>query len=160
MKQNANTIIRHHLLEIILWPNDDGTFTEIRNSVDRLKELDIYKDFKCTIEMTCSEHAKLHGLGLDRKGKVAANAWKPGHKPWNTNVPMTAETKLKVSEGTKLGMRRNWDKFITENIKAVARGASRREWISNRFKELKSKDPSLTWNSVQKQLNSEWKNNA
>lgn len=39
MIQDKNTIDRHHLLEIILWPNEDGTFTEIENSAARLKEL-------------------------------------------------------------------------------------------------------------------------
>lgn len=53
-------IDRHHLLEIILWPNDDGTFTEIRNSAERLQELGIYDDYKLTIPLTHSEHTRLH----------------------------------------------------------------------------------------------------
>lgn len=51
---------RHHLLEIILWPNADGTFTKILNSATYLQELGIYDDFKLTISLSHSEHAKLH----------------------------------------------------------------------------------------------------
>lgn len=51
---------RHHLLEIILWPNHDGTFIKILNSSAYLKELDIYDDFKLTISLSHSAHAKLH----------------------------------------------------------------------------------------------------
>ena len=56
----ANSIVQHHLLEIILWPNDDGTFTKIINSAQRLKELGIYDDKKMTIAITNSEHISLH----------------------------------------------------------------------------------------------------
>lgn len=56
-------IDRHHLLEIILWPNGDGTFTEIRNSAERLQELGIYDDYKMTIPLTHSEHTRLHHAG-------------------------------------------------------------------------------------------------
>ena len=59
---------RHHLLEIILWPNPDGSFREIRNSVARLKELGIYDEYKMCIEISASDHAKLH-----QKGKNNAN---------------------------------------------------------------------------------------
>lgn len=38
--QYKNTIVRHHLLEIILWPNEDGSFTKIINSRNRLKNLE------------------------------------------------------------------------------------------------------------------------
>ena len=41
---------RHHLLEIILWPNNDGTFTKIINSKKRLEELGIYDDYKLCIK--------------------------------------------------------------------------------------------------------------
>lgn len=53
-------IDRHHLLEIILWPNKDGTFRTILNSAERLKELGIYADYKMTIPLTRSEHCRLH----------------------------------------------------------------------------------------------------
>lgn len=53
---------RHHLLEIILWPNEDGTLRTIHNSAKRLSELGIYDDFKMTIQITDSEHMRLHML--------------------------------------------------------------------------------------------------
>lgn len=61
-----NTIVQHHLLEIILWPNEDDTFTVIRNSVARLKELGIYADYKLTIPLTRAEHCKLHNAAAGR----------------------------------------------------------------------------------------------
>lgn len=51
---------RHHLLEIILWPNYDGTFTKILNTATRLRELGVYDDFKLTIAISHSAHARLH----------------------------------------------------------------------------------------------------
>jgi hypothetical protein len=54
-------IHRHHLLEIILWPNGDGTFRTILNSRKRLIELGIYFDYKMTIPVSKSEHSSLHG---------------------------------------------------------------------------------------------------
>lgn len=53
-------LVRHHLLEFILWPKEDGSFIEIRNSSARLKELGIYDDYKLCILLSRSEHAKLH----------------------------------------------------------------------------------------------------
>lgn len=63
MPNTANTIVRHHLLELILWPKEDGSFIEIQNSRARLKELGIYDDFKLTIPMSSSEHTSLHNKG-------------------------------------------------------------------------------------------------
>lgn len=54
---------RHHLLEIILWPNGDGTFREIRNSKSRLKELGVYNEWKMCIEIPHGEHTRLHKTG-------------------------------------------------------------------------------------------------
>lgn len=56
----SDSKVRHHLLEIILWPNEDGTFTKIINSAQRLKELGIYDDWKMTIVLTNGEHVRLH----------------------------------------------------------------------------------------------------
>lgn len=148
---------RHHLLEIILWPNEDGTFTEIRNSAKRLKKLGIYNDFKMCILISQSEHASLHGLGKDRIGKTTSTCWKPGHKTWNKGIPCSDKHKEKISAGVKIGMQKNWDKFLTANREAVKRGEARRNWLTTRYQELKAVDPSITWNSVQKKLNAEWK---
>lgn len=53
-------IIRHHLLECILWPNGDGTFRKIVNTQKRLKELGIYDDYKMTIQIDQSSHIAMH----------------------------------------------------------------------------------------------------
>ena len=75
---DKNTIIRHHLLEIILWPTDDGNFIEIHNSKQRLIDLGVYNEYKCTITMTNSEHGKLHGKHLSpaTKQKMSESAKK------------------------------------------------------------------------------------
>lgn len=80
MQMTANTKVRHHLLELILWPKEDGSFMEIKNSAKRLKELGIYDDFKLTIQMTAKEHNRLH-----RKGQ----------EPWNKGIAATEESKVK-----------------------------------------------------------------
>lgn len=71
----SDRLDRHHLLEIILWPNPDGTFREIRNSKNRLKELGIYDDYKLCIEIPSDEHARLH-----HKGKISKNRGKVASK--------------------------------------------------------------------------------
>lgn len=53
-------IDRHHLLECILWPNEDGTFRKIVNTKNRLKELGIYYDYKLTIRIEHSAHSTMH----------------------------------------------------------------------------------------------------
>ena len=53
-------IIRHHLLECILWPNGDGTFRKIVNLPDRLQKLGIYDDYKLTIPIERGVHASMH----------------------------------------------------------------------------------------------------
>ena len=79
---------RHHLLEIILWPNGDGTFREIRNSRARLKELGIYNDWKMCIEIPCDEHARLHNRG-DRNNM------------FNKSLVWSDESKNKLSESIR-----------------------------------------------------------
>ena len=65
---------RHHLLEIILWPNEDGTFREIRNSRARLKELGIYDDWKMCIKIPHGEHISLHQKGIYADGELEETA--------------------------------------------------------------------------------------
>lgn len=55
-------LCNHHLLEIILWPESDGTLREILNTASRLKELGIYTD-KLTIPCTRADHSRLHASG-------------------------------------------------------------------------------------------------
>lgn len=86
-----NNIIRHHLLEIILWPKNDGSIVEIRNSRKYLKELGIY-DKHMTIEMTREQHASLHHKGqsksIEHKYKISEA---------NKGRLLAEETKLKIS---------------------------------------------------------------
>lgn len=99
MKMNKNTIVRHHLLEIILWPKDDGTFRTIHNSMELLKELGIYDDYKMTIPLTVSEHNSLH-----HSGKIISDEAKKkmseSHKG-KSRKPFSAETRKKMSEAMK-----------------------------------------------------------
>lgn len=84
-------IDRHHLLEIILWPNGDGTFRTILNSRDRLKELGIYDDYKLTIPLSIEEHRKLHAAyRAEETRRKLAQAHKGLHH--------TKESKRKISE--------------------------------------------------------------
>ena len=98
-------IDRHHLLEIILWPNGDGTFRTILNSRDRLKELGIYDEFKLTIPLRHSEHTRLHNKGNkhfygkhhseDTRNKISDSM--KGIK----RAPFSEEHKRRISEAAK-----------------------------------------------------------
>lgn len=87
---------RHHLLEIILWPNGDGTFTEIRNSAKRLEELGIYKDYKMTILLPHSEHMSLH-----RAGQTHSDETKKKMSEAKKGRPFSDEHRRKLSEAHK-----------------------------------------------------------
>lgn len=104
-------MVRHHLLEIILWPNIDGTFRKIVNSAARLKELGIYEDYKLTINLSRSDHSKLHAS----EGHMLGHLWKgkkrgkfsdehrrklsESHK--GKRKPLSAETKAKIAAKLK-----------------------------------------------------------
>lgn len=102
---------RHHLLEIILWPNDDGTFKTILNTRNRLKELGIYKDWKLTITLSTAEHIRMHskyrtaspmkGKKLSEEAKRKMSEAKKGKK----RVPLSEEHKRKISESQKARLR-------------------------------------------------------
>lgn len=79
---------RHHLLQIILWPNEDGTFRTILNSKERLKELGIYDEFKLTITIPRSQHIAMHNKYEPRK-------------------PLTEEHKAKLREKSIAAKLRN-----------------------------------------------------
>lgn len=94
---------RHHLLEIILWPNGDGTFRKILNTKERLKELGIYYDWKLTITIPADEHARMHNHNRSDDTKAKMSAAKIG----NTNgkgckgKKLSEETKSKMSAAKK-----------------------------------------------------------
>ena len=67
-KLYANRPVEHHLLEIILWRNIDGTFRTITNTQARLKKLGCYKEGIMTITMTNSDHTTLHNAYRDYSG--------------------------------------------------------------------------------------------
>lgn len=92
-------LIRHHLLEIILWPNPDGTFRIIRNSADRLQELGIYDEYKLTIQMTRAEHTSLHFTGTHQTAEHRRNL-STAHKG-KKRKPLSDEHRRKISEGLK-----------------------------------------------------------
>lgn len=116
--------IRHHLLEIILWPNEDGSFKTILNSPARLRELGIYDDFKMTIKMTNVEHNHLHWAypGERRTNLIKYNktreitdefrakqheshlgqvAWNKGGSSWCKGKKFSEEHRRKLSEAAK-----------------------------------------------------------
>jgi hypothetical protein len=81
---------RHHLLEIILWPNGDGTFRKIINSKKRLRELEIYDDWKLTITIPADEHSSLHANNRSEEHCAKISAAQKGKK-------LTAEHCAKIS---------------------------------------------------------------
>lgn len=87
---------RHHLLEIILWPNADGTYRTILNSRQRLKELGIYNDFKLCIRISAREHSSMHRLAEISVGRKPTPPSAKG-KHWT----LSAETKQKMSASQK-----------------------------------------------------------
>ena len=62
MRKNysKDMLVDHHLLEIILWPNEDGSFRTILNSRKRLRDLEIYKKKVMTIQIKDVDHKILH----------------------------------------------------------------------------------------------------
>jgi hypothetical protein len=62
MRKNysKDMLVDHHLLEIILWPNEDGSFRTILNSRKRLRDLGIYKKKIMTIRIKDVDHKILH----------------------------------------------------------------------------------------------------
>ena len=73
--------VKHHLLELILWPNGDGTYRKINHTADELKAMGIYQPNIMTIELTRSEHCILH-------------------KP-RTGKPFSEDARRRISEGNK-----------------------------------------------------------
>lgn len=105
-------IDRHHLLEIILWPNGYGTFRTILNSRKQLKELGIYDDFKLTIPLTHSEHMSLHHKdnkhfyrkhhSKDTRKKISdAMKYRTGNRNPMYGKTFSDESKSKISEALK-----------------------------------------------------------
>ena len=136
---NKNTLVRHHLLECILWPNTNGTFRIINNSAERLIELGIYYDYKLCITITNSEHWKLHhASGTFSFGK---------------------EFRDKVSKATKAGMKK-----VPKDKLAYWKGKKQTdEQKQNKVKKIKERRDAyllykanggeLKWNDFQRHWN-------
>ena len=71
--------IKHHLLEIILIPNNDGSMREIRHTVAELKAMNIYEPNVMTIEITRAEHASLHCKN-QKATRTYGEPWNKGKK--------------------------------------------------------------------------------
>lgn len=73
------TRVKHHLLEIILIPNSNGSMREIRYSVAELRAMGIYKQDVMTIEITRGEHARLHHKE-QKPARIYGEPWNKGKK--------------------------------------------------------------------------------
>ena len=128
---------RHHLLEIILWPCEDGTLRTILNSRERLKELGIYNDFKLCIRISARDHSSMHRLAEISVGRKPIPPSAKG-KHWT----LSAETKQKMSiaqtgkPGTNTGKTFSalWRQRISEGQKGKLRG----HWYNNGVKQLQA----------------------
>lgn len=125
---------RHHLLEIILWPNGDGTFRKIINTEERLKELGIYDDFKMTITIPANVHSTMHSHNRpdgywDRVSQSMSIA-KTGEKNAMYGKKHSAETKEKMSKA-QLGH------FVSdeskEKMSSIKKG---RHWFNNGIRSV------------------------
>lgn len=88
---SKDMLVNHHLLEIILWPNDDGTFRTILNSRKRLKELGIYKKSVMTIKLTDIDHKVLHANNQLESARVL-NSMKNKERVLGDRNPMFGKT--------------------------------------------------------------------
>lgn len=101
---NVHMIHRHHLLEIILWPNDDGTFKLITNSEKRLKDLGVYKDYKLTIRLEHNIHRILHDMYPSDERLIAYKMNVAKMQQSNIGRVASIETRKKLSIA-KTGMK-------------------------------------------------------
>lgn len=145
---------RHHLLEIILWPEENGTFRTIINSRNRLKELHIYSDFKLTIKTEHGMHTALHakyrtGIKLTDEAKAKMSAAK-------LCKPKSAETKAKMS-AAKLGKPRTAETKakISEKMRGRKRPPFSAEWRAKMSSSHKKQSSS---NKYQKENNNDLRN--
>lgn len=97
---------RHHLLEIILWPNSDGTFRKIINTEERLRELGIYDDWKLTITIPADVHSRMHSNNRpdgywDKVSKSMSEAKKLNPIRYWQNKNLSEEHRQKISDSLK-----------------------------------------------------------
>lgn len=115
-----DTIVRHHLLECMFYIYENGNKITINNSLSRLKELGIYDDYKMCIEITQSEHMRLHATNrsdetlakisaaasnrsLETRAKLSAAISGENHHLYGKTLPV--KTKKKMSEKSALRLK-------------------------------------------------------
>lgn len=158
MPTNKDTIVRHHLLELMFYIDENGNKITINNSVERLKDLGIYDDWKLCIEMTQSEHIRLHNanrsaetlakMSVAQTGKTLSDETKAklsvamskitGENHHMFGKTLSEETKKKISES--LSGRTHSDKTkkkISENNVSHI--------LTKEYKEYKKNGGELKW---------------
>lgn len=107
---------KHHLLELILWPNEDGTLKEIIHTSSELKELGIYEKDIMTISLTTSEHAKLHQSSKAYKEMISNRLKKAmkGRTFTDEHKQKLREAKKNISDDTRkklsIAAKKQWKK--------------------------------------------------
>ena len=139
LMNHKELIHRHHLLEIIIWPNGDGTFRTIFNSRDRLKELGIYDDFKMTIHLTKSEHTRLHNK--TRTGNRNPMYGMTGNRNPMYGKTFSAESKRKLSEAAK----RQWASYEARHKRTGNRNPMYGKTFSDESKRKISEAVKAAW---------------
>lgn len=146
---------RHHLLEIISYYDDNGNEIVIYNTKQRLKELGIYNDYNLTIELSVSEHSKLHlkyspskrmklldTLAIGRNTRKENN-YKQSDKQIDWNKSGNAHRGHKWSNETKernADMAKKRGVKISESLKGKTRGPQ-----SEAHKKARSEAAKLWW---------------
>ena len=110
---------RHHLLEIILWPNGDGTFRKIINTEERLRELGIYDDWKLTITIPANVHSTMHSHNRpdgywDKVSKTMSEVKKLNPIRYWKNKNLSEEHRQKISDSLKCN--KPWNKCLKTGI--------------------------------------------
>lgn len=110
---------RHHLLEIILWPNGDGTFRKIINTEERLRELGIYDDWKLTITIPANVHSTMHSHNRpdgywDKVSKTMSEVKKLNPIRYWKNKNLSEEHRQKISDSLKGN--KPWNKGLKTGI--------------------------------------------
>ena len=106
------TIDRHHLLECILWPNGDGTFSKIVNTWKRLDKLGVYDDWKLIIPIEHGVHASMHKQFKEGTEYGQSGDKNPMYGMYGDKNPMYGKGHLVAGE--KNGMYgQSWDKSPT-----------------------------------------------
>lgn len=129
---------RHHLFEIILWPNGDGTFKTILNSRERLQQLGIYDDYKLTMTLSVQEHRRLHNKYMsDETRRKLSKAMKG--KTNFIGKHHSDETKRKMSAAKKGENNHNYGKHLTEETRTKLSASMKGKYTGMTWKVIDGK---------------------